>query len=223
MFGGNCVNAWLPRFASLDPAAYMKSATGNRFHGNQPDWDFARAHDTGWQAWLNPGHPGWQDDLATQIETLARRFGFDGVFLDTIHIWVNDPDHPVYAGIRQLCARLQRAIPGVLLAAEHDFDALLPLFGLFQRAYWGSDPAWTAAYALRFAHLCEGEPEGRTGVHEFGVWKTPGALGAGEPRPGYLPTIAFQDDTLARSRAEVGRVIEAAAKAGARGLQPPSH
>jgi len=223
MFGGNCVNAWLPRFASLDPAAYMKSATGNRFHGNQPDWDFARAHDTGWQAWLNPGHPGWQDDLATQIETLARRFGFDGVFLDTIHIWVNDPDHPVYEGIRQLCARLQRAIPGVLLAAEHDFDALLPLFGLFQRAYWGSDPAWTAPYALRIAHLCEGEPEGRTGVHEFGVWKTPGALGAGEPRPGYLPTIAFQDDTLARSRAEVERVIEAAAKARARGLQPPSH
>ena len=60
-------------------------------------------------------------------------------------------------------------------------------------------------------------------MHEFGVWKTPGALGAGEPRAGYLPTIAFQDDTLARSRAEVERVIEAVAKAGARGLQPPSH
>jgi hypothetical protein len=212
MFGGNCVNAWLPRFASLDPAAYMKSATGNRFHGNQPDWDFARAHDTGWQAWLNPGHPGWRDDLATQIETLAQRFGFDGVFLDTVHVWVNDPDHPVYDGIRELCRRLQRTIPGVLLAAEHDFDALLPLFGLFQRAYWGGDPAWTAPYALRFGHLCEGEPEGRTGVHEFGIWKTPGAPAVSEPRPGYLPTLAFQDDTLVRSRAQVERVIEAAAK-----------
>ncbi len=211
MFGGNCVNAWLPRFRDLDPAAYMKSATGNRFHGNQPDWDFARAHDTGWQAWLNPGHPGWQGDLATQIEALARRFGFDGVFLDTVHVWVNDPDHPVFDGIRALCLRLQRSIPGTLLAAEHDYDGLLPLFGLFQRAYWGTDPAWTAPYALRFAHLCEGEPEGRTGVHEFGVWKAPGAPPPGERRPGYLPTIAFQDDTLTRSRAEVERVIAAAA------------
>jgi hypothetical protein len=149
-----------------------------------------------------------------QIETLAARFGFDGVFLDTIHVWVNDPDHAVYEGIRQLCGRLRDAIPGVLLAAEHDFDALLPLFGLFQRAYWGNDPAWTGRYALRFGHLCEGEPEGRTGVHEFGVWNTKGAPPAGEARPGYLPTIAFQDDTLARSRQEVERVIEAAAGGG---------
>lgn len=210
MFGGNCVNAWLPRFAGLDPAAYLKSATGNRFHGNQPDWDFSRSHDTGWQAWLNPGHPAWQEDLATQIETLAGRFGFDGVFLDTVHVFVNDPDHSVIEGLRSLCIRLRRAIPNVLLAAEHDFDGLLPLFGLFQRATWGSDPAWTAAYALRFAHLCEAEPEGRTGVHEFGVWTPSGGAAAGEARPGYLPTIAFQDDTLERSRAEVERMIRAA-------------
>jgi hypothetical protein len=211
MFGGNCVNATLPRFAGLDPNARMKSATGNRFHGNQPDWDFARAHDTGWQAWLNPGHPGWRDDLAGQIEGLAARFGFDGVFLDTIHVFVNDPHHSVIEGTRLLCERLRRTLPGVLLAAEHDFDALLPLFGLFQRAYWGQDPAWTTPYALRFGHLCEGEPEGRTGVHEFGVWRTPGGTPPGEARPGQLPTLAFQDDTLTRSRAEVERVIAAAA------------
>ncbi|HEX2485690.1 MAG TPA: hypothetical protein VHQ66_10335, partial [Myxococcota bacterium] len=114
MFGGNCVNARLPRFAELDPRAYLKSATGNRFHGNQPDWDFSRAHDTGWQAWLNPGHPGFRADLAGQIEALAARFGFDGVFLDTIHVWLNDPDHSVYAGTRALVERLRAAIPGVL-------------------------------------------------------------------------------------------------------------
>lgn len=215
MFGGNCVNAWLPRFAGLDPSAYMKSATGNRFHGNQPDWDFSRAHDTGWQAWLNPGHPGWRDDLAGQIESLANRFGFDGVFLDTIHIWVNDPDHPVHAGIAALVERLRAAIPGVLLAAEHDYDALLPLFPIFQRAYWARDPAWTAPYALRVAHLCEGEPEGRTGVHEFGVWKMPGASDPHAPAPGYLPTIAFQDDTLERSRAAVEQAIARAARGAA--------
>ncbi len=212
MFGGNCVNRRLARFQGLEARDHLKSASGNGFHGNQPDWDFARAHDTGWQAWLNPGSPAWRDDLTGQIAALASRFGFEGVFLDTIHIWLNDPDHAVHPGIRALCQQLRRAIPGVLLAAEHDYDALLPLFDLFQRAYWGRDPAWTTRYALRFAHLCEGEPEARTGVHEFGLWQAPGAPPPWELRPGYLPTIAFQDDTLARSRPELERRIEAAAR-----------
>jgi len=210
MFGGNCVNARLPRFRGLDPAAHMKSATGNRFHGNQPDWDFARAHDTGWQAWLSPGHPGFRDDLAGQIEALAGRYGFDGVFLDTIHVFVNDPDHAVYPGTRALAERLRARIPGLLLAAEHDYDGLLALFPLFQRAYWGRDPAWTARYALRFAHLCEGEPEGRTGVHEFGSFGPRPGAPPDRPAPGFLPTLAFQDDTLARSRARVEAAIAAA-------------
>ena len=212
MFGGNCVNATLPRFRELDPRVVLKSATRNRFHGNQPDWDFARAHDTGWQAWLNPGHPAWRDELATQIETLAGRFGFDGVFLDTIHVWVNDADHPVYDGIRELAMRLRSRIPELLLAAEHDYDALLAIFPLFQRAWWGRDPDWTARYARRMAHLCEGEPEGRTGVHEFGVWPAREPDGPWRAAPGFLPTLAFQDDTLERSRAAVEAVIEAAAK-----------
>jgi len=199
MFGGNCVNTLLPRWRERDPALHLKSATRNRFHGNQPDWDLARAHDTGWQAWLNPGHPTWRDELAAQIEGLAARFGFDAVFLDTVHVWTNDPDYAVFDGLRALAERLRRRIPGVLLAAEHDYDALLGEFALFQRAYWGADPAWTNRYALRFGHLCEGEPEGRTGVHEFGVWQ-PGPVHAA---PGLLATLAFQDDTLTRSRSEI--------------------
>lgn len=207
MFGANCVNALLPRFAALDPAAYLKSATGNRFHGNTPDWDLSRAHDTGWQAWLNPGHPGWRDDLAGQIETLAARFGFDAVFLDTTEIWTNDRDHDVFAGYRALVDRLHARIPNLLLAGEYDYDALAACFPFFQRAWWTRAPAWTQRYVRRFAHLCEGEPEGRTGVHEFGIW-TPGCVGA---QPGLVATIAFQDGTLTRSRdaveAAIARVV----------------
>jgi hypothetical protein len=214
MFGGNCANRWLPALRGLDPAAHMKSATGNRFHGNQPDWDLSRAHDTGWQAWLNPGHPAWRDALADQIEELARSYGFAAVFLDTIHVWINDPDHPVHDGVRALVERLRASLPGVLLAAEHGYDALIPLFPLFQRAWWGRDPAWTGRYARRFAHLCEGEPEGRTGVHELGTWRTPGAPDPWKPGPAYLPTIAFQDDTLHRSRS----LVEAALGEIARSL-----
>jgi hypothetical protein len=98
----------------------------------------------------------------------SRRFGFDAVF-PTCQIWVNDPDHAVFDGYRALAARLHTAIPDLLLAGEYDYDALLGCFGLFQRAWWTQSPAFTQRYVRRFAHLCEGEPEGRTGVHEFGV------------------------------------------------------
>ncbi len=205
MFGGNCVNLRLPRWQGVDPAAHLKSASRLRFQGNRPDWDGSRARDTGWQAWLNPGHQGFRDELATQIEALQRRFGFDAVFLDTIHVWQNDPDQSVYEGIRALVERLRAAMPGVLLGAEHDWDALLALFPLFQRSFREPDPPWTERYARRFFHLCEGEPEGRTGVHEFGVWsrREPAARDC-------IPTIAFQDDTLARSRDAVEAAISAA-------------
>jgi hypothetical protein len=118
----------------------------------------------------------------------------------------------VYAGTRALAERLRRAIPGLLLAAEHDYDGLLALFPLFQRAWWGADPSWTARYALRFGHLCEGEPEGRTGVHEFGSFAPRADAPPERARPGYLPTLAFQDDTLERSRPALEAAIDAAAR-----------
>jgi len=199
MFGANCVNRWLPTMAGLDPSANLKSATGNRFHGNQPDWDLARSHDTGWQAWLNPGHPEWRERLAADIVTLAERHGIDAVFLDTVHAWTNDPDHPVTDGLRALVKRLRSSIPGLLLAAEADYDALLPLFPLFQRPWWTESPGWSSRYVRRFGHLCEGEPRGRTGVHEFGVYTSDAWSGG----PGYLPTVAFQDGTLEAARSEL--------------------
>jgi hypothetical protein len=209
MFGVHCANAWLPRFRGLDASVYMKSATRNRFHGNLPDWDLSRAHDTGWQAWLNPGHPSWRESLAEQIEALAARYPFDAIFLDTTEVWTNDPDHSVYDGIRSLVERLRSTIPGSLLAGEYDYDALIALFPLFQRAWWIRAPAWTRRYLRRFAHLCEGEPEGRTGVHELGSTR-PGPV---EGEAGLLPTIAFQDGTLERARGEVERAIARAAGA----------
>jgi hypothetical protein len=204
MFGANCANRGLPSVAALPDAAHLKSATRNRFHGNQPDWDLSRAHDTGWQAWLNPGHPGWREHLAGQIERVIDAFGMDAVFLDTVHAWTNDPDHPVHDGVRALVERLRARRPGLLLAGEADYDALLGLFPLFQRPWWESPPAWTARYVRRFGHLCEGEPRGRTGVHEFGTW---GPSLPGGDDPALLATLAFQDGTLESERGRIEAVL----------------
>ncbi len=202
MFGANCANVWLPQMQGVPDAAYLKSATRNRFHGNQPDWDLSRAHDTGWQAWLNPGHPWWRELLGEQIASLAQRFGFDAVFLDTLHAWTNDPNHAVLPGIAQLARDLHARIPQLLLAGEADYDALHAHIPLFQRPWWTTPPAWTARYVRRFGHLCEGEPRGRTGVHEFGVWQPSAPPKADE---GFIATLAFQDGTLAEARDEIER------------------
>ncbi len=203
MFGANCANLRLPGLAATPSEAHLASATGNRFHGNQPDWDLSRAHDTGWQAWLNPGDAGWRARLAEQIEAVLDAFGLDAVFLDTVHAWTNDPHAPVFDGVRALVERLHAHTPGLLLAGEADYDALLGLFPLFQRPWWERPPAWTERYVRRFAHLCEGEPRGLTGVHEFGVWGPNDVVSD----PGLLPTLAFQDGTLERCRDAIERTL----------------
>ena len=122
------------------------------------------------------------------------------MFLDTVHAWTNDPDHAVFEGLRSLTRRLRRQIPQLLLAGEADYDFLLSLFPLFQRPWWTTPPAWTSRYVRRFGHLCEGEPSGRTGVHEFGVFE-PTAPSAADPA--FIETIAFQDGTLEREREKI--------------------
>jgi hypothetical protein len=61
----------------------------------------------------------------------------------------------------------------------------------------------------RFAHLCEGEPRGLTGVHEFGVWG-PNEIPLDDP--GQLPTLAFQDGTLAAGREGIEALLARVAK-----------
>ena len=116
-------------------------------------------------------------------------------------------------GLRALVTRLRASIPGLLLAAEADYDALVPLFPLFQRPWWTRSPDWSRRYVRRFGHLCEGEPRGRTGVHEFGVYTSDAWRG----EAGYLPTLAFQDRTLEQAREEIERRLAELASAGTGG------
>jgi PAS domain-containing protein len=57
----------------------------------------------------------------------------------------------------------------------------------------------------RFAHLCEGEPRGRTGVHELGVWRPASPTELEDD--GALATLAFQDDTLAAERSRIEAIL----------------
>lgn len=205
MFGGNCVNVRLPDLHEYGSQAYMKTATRNRFHGNTPDWDISRAHDTGWQAWLNPGVPAWRRELTRQVANLVDEYGFDAVFLDTIHVWVNDPDFEVHAGIRALKEEISR--PDLLVMAENWYDGLLGVFPIFQDEPSREQPEWVGRYARLLAHLLEAEPSrGSTGVHELGHRPY-------EPKPlerAFIPTIAFVDGTFENSRDELNRVIRRA-------------
>jgi hypothetical protein len=205
MFGANCANAWSPNFHTFGPSSYVKSATRNVFLGNQPDWDLSRAHDTGWQAWLNPGAPAWQTELVRQIHALVDRFGFDSVFLDTVEVWTNDPDFNIREGYRRLVAALRKDHPELLVTGEDWWDGLLSIFPIFQQSgHWRQVPNWVGRYARLIGHICDGEPSrGSTGVFESGYSPY-------EPLPDvetYIPTIAFVDGTLDHAKPEIEAII----------------
>jgi hypothetical protein len=95
MFGMNCANTGSEGFEHWGAPSVMRSASGLEFQGNRPDWDSSRAHDPGWQAWLNPGAYAWRERLVQQVSALLGRYNIPAVFFDTQHVWVNDPSHPV--------------------------------------------------------------------------------------------------------------------------------
>jgi len=214
MFGGNCANAWFDNFKEFGPQSPILSGTRLVLQGNRPDWDISRARDTGWQAWLNPGAPAWQDELVRQVSGLIDQFGFDAVFFDTIHVWDNDPDHSIFEGMQQLVSRLHSAYPNLLITAESWWDRMLGVFPVFHGLPAGPG-AWMADYARRFAHLSQAEPSrGSTGVHEWGHYPYQEQKLALE----YWPTITFVEDTLERAQSKVEEVIELARKYATRFL-----
>jgi len=214
MFGATCANAWFPNFHEFGPSSHMKPATRNVFHGNQPDWDTGRAHDTGWQAWLNPGAPAWQAELARQILVLADRYGFDAAFLDCAEVWVNDPDFNVCDGLAQLNSRLRAGHPDMLVTAEDWWDGTLGIFPIFQQtSTWRQVPDWAGRYARFIGHICDGDPATHsTGVHEAGYSpyvRLPDT-------PAYIPTLTFVNGTLQAARAEIEAIIASARNRGKR-------
>ncbi len=194
MFGANCTNREHPDFPEYGPISLLHDASGTVFLGNKPDWSGDRSYDPGWQIWLNPGAPAWQERLLESLSGLIREFGFDGVFLDTDDTWTNDPYYPIYEGYKVIKAELKAAFPDLLIAGEGWYDALLGIAPLTQMggpAHW---PGLFEKYARSTPHLSSPSPcRGSTGVHELGYAPYTRPM----LKPGQIPMATIVDGTLA--------------------------
>jgi hypothetical protein len=194
MFGANCTNREHPDFPDYGPISLLHDASGAVFLGNKPDWSGDRSYDPGWQIWLNPGAPAWQERLLETFNGLIKEFAIDGVFLDTDDTWTNDPYYAMYDGYKAIKAELKAASPDLLIAGEGWYDALLSITPLTQMggpAHW---PGLFEKYARSTPHLSTPSPcRGSTGVHELGFapYVKPD-LKAGE-----IPMVTIVDGTLA--------------------------
>ncbi len=195
MLGGNCANRDAPGFWQWGESSYMRRADGGIEWGNAPDWDTSRAHETSWQAWLNPGAPGWHQHLLGQASDLIETYGVDSIFLDTDGHWVNDPNYPVFDGFRRLRDTLKQRYPEVMLTGEHWSDGLLAV-----TPFTHDD----TLHNLNFEHLIA--PYVRT--YPYNSWGDPGRNSSGVfeggwsafrpsgDKPHIIPGLVFVDGTL---------------------------
>ncbi len=194
MFGANCTNREHPDFPEYGPISLLHDASGAVFLGNKPDWSGDRSYDPGWQIWLNPAAPAWQERLMETFDGLIKQFKFDGVFLDTDNAWTNDPYYPLYGGYTAIKAELKSAFPELLIAGEGWYDALLAVTPLTQM---GGPPHWPGLfekYARSTPHLSVPSPcRGSTGVHELGY----APYAKPSLKPGEIPMVTIVDGTLA--------------------------
>ena len=131
-------------------------------------------------------------------------FGFDAAFFDIAAVWMNDPSHYLYDGVKQLMERFKKYNPDMLLAGEGWYDGLTACIPLLQCGHTDGvfhwhDEAYAPmfdTYARGFGHLCLGDvSRGSTGVHELGynpIKKCP-------LRKGIIPTITIVDGTLEKA------------------------
>ncbi len=207
MFGANCANTGIRGFRRWGEPSRLRSASGLEFQGNRPDWDTSRAHDPGWQAWLNPGAPLWRGRLLEQVSAVVREYQAPAVFFDTQHIWDNDPQYPLYEGLRSLRDGLKGRFADLLVAGEGWYDALGAVTPVSQV---GAPAQWQQAfsrYCRTFAHLMWGDPgRGSSGVHEAGYT----SFGMVPDAPHWWPTVTIVDGTLKTAPEKVEQVIEQA-------------
>lgn len=203
MFGINVVGNHFDNYEEWGAPSEFRGPGGSQY-GGSVDWDGSRHYDHNSNRSLNPAAPRWQNRLFRQVDRLMREYGFDAAFFDISAVWVNDPNHYLFDGVKELMGRLKKAHPQMLIAGEGWYDGLVSCIPLLQCGHtdgflhWHDEayPPMFDTYARGFGHLCLGDASrGSTGVHEQGynpIWKCP-------VRKGIIPTITITDGTLEKA------------------------
>lgn len=215
MLGCHCANTNLPGFEQWGATSFLRKAGGAIEWGNCPDWDTSRTRDTTWQAWLNPGAPGWHNRLLQMAADLVETYGVDSIFLDTHSVWQNDPNFPVYEGLVRLRDELKARYPDVLLTGECWYDVLGAVTPL-SHADWMQLERWPelfTRYNRTYGHNGWGDPSRNSaGVFEGGY--RPFQLVPDAQH--WIPTLIIVDGTLEKAPGKVDLVLEQARRYAAR-------
>jgi hypothetical protein len=217
MFGANGAN--IEMYPDWERAAFRSRTNRYVTLVNCPDWDTDRSGEDN-QVFLNPGEPHYRNHLLEQISQVVHEFGVDGVFLDTSACWFNDPRYNLYEGYRVLVDAIHQRHPGLLVAGEGWYDALLSVMPVNQ-SWLGVErhyryPQILTRYGRALGHLKDGTPgTGSSGVHEGGFYPAT----AQRPTFGHIPSLGIADDTLARYGDEIVRICLSAATAQKGGVQ----
>jgi hypothetical protein len=200
MLGANGAN--VHRYPDWEQAAFRSPSNRYVELVNRPDWDNDRAGEDE-QVFLNPGEPAFQRHLVDQVGSIVKRYGVEGVFLDTSACWFDDPRYDVYRGYCELAAEIRRRHPDILVCGEGWYDALLAVFPMNQTWIDVSEPPRFDDLPIRYArilgHLKDGAPgAGSTGVHEGGT----NPLAVPLRRNGFVPVLPVVHDTFTTHREE---------------------
>lgn len=203
MFGTNGANDRLPVFPKIAAGA-QRRIDGNPYFINWVDWDNDRQSE-GWMPYMNLGEPSWRNWLTQRIHASLIDSGADGYFLDIAGFWINNPTADNFTGNRMLAGELRQRCPQALACGEMHYDALLGFMPMFQ-VFSGRLYPTFSPYAHAFEHLSTPAPgRGSTGCHEYGFGRfDPKSLNL---NPYQIPTISVVDDTFARYKRTMSRII----------------
>ena len=212
MFGINVVGNHFEGYEEWGVPSEFKGPAGSQY-GGSVDWDGSRHYDYNSNRSLNPAAPRWQNRLYSQVTGLMTDYGFDAAFFDISAVWMNDPNHYLYDGVKQLMSRLKKFNPDMLLAGEGWYDGLAACIPLLQCGHtdgvlhWHDEafPPMFDSYVRGFGHLCLGDvSRGSTGVHELGF----NPIKRCPLRRGIIPTITITDGTLENAPEAAAEIFE---------------
>lgn len=212
MFGINVVGNHFEGYEEWGVPSEFKGPAGSQY-GGSVDWDGSRHYDHNSNRSLNPAAPRWQNRLYSQVTGLMTDYGFDAAFFDISAVWMNDPNHYLYDGVKQLMSRLKKFNPDMLLAGEGWYDGLAACIPLLQCGHtdgvlhWHDEafPPMFDSYVRGFGHLCLGDvSRGSTGVHELGF----NPIKRCPLRRGIIPTITITDGTLENAPEAAAEIFE---------------